>query len=119
MRAARAVRQRQHELLLALNPAAYVCDRATEKVYDTLGISDRYGFNLLGGPAHCATTPQIDQEMGAFINKFLLGQSDVDTHIRDVPDDFKNIDAARWTAWWGKGKPVLAAAKTTMNDVAP
>ena len=101
------------------NPAAYVCDRATEKVYDTLGISDRYGFNLLGGHAHCATTPQIDQEMGAFINKFLLGQSDVDTKIRDVPDDFKNIDAARWTEWWGKGKPVLAAAKTTMNDVAP
>jgi hypothetical protein len=101
------------------NPAAYVCDRATEKVYDTLGISDRYGFNLQGGHAHCATTPAIDQEMGAYIDKFLLGKTEVDTHVRDFPEDFNGIDAARWTAWWGTGAPVLPDAKTTMNDVAP
>ena len=66
------------------NPSAYVCDRAVEKVYDTLGISDRYGFNLQGGHAHCATTPQIDQEMGAYIDKFLLGKPDVNTKISEL-----------------------------------
>jgi dienelactone hydrolase len=89
------------------NPSAYICDRATEKVYDTLGVSDRFGFNLQGGHAHCATTPAIDKEMGAFINKFLLGQSDLNTTIRDYPTNFASIDYARWTAWWGTTKPIL------------
>src|SRR5581483_9790188 len=41
------------------NPSSYICKPATEKVYDTLGISDRFGFNLLGGHQHCATLPVI------------------------------------------------------------
>ncbi len=93
------------------NPSAYICNRATEKVYDTLGISDRFGFDLLGGHQHCATLPVIDQEMKAFIDKFLLSKADVNTHIRDYPEDFNNIDAAKWTAWWGTGKPQFPPAK--------
>ena len=89
------------------NPSAYVCCRAAERVYDTLGVGDRFGFNILGGHAHCATTPRIDSEMGAFINKFLLGQTNVDTNIRDFHDDYSKIDYARWTAWWGTGKPTF------------
>ncbi len=71
-------------------------------------MSDRFGFNLQGGHAHCATTPAIDKEMGAFINKFLLDQSDQNTIIRDYPTNFASIDYARWTAWWGTTKPILA-----------
>jgi hypothetical protein len=89
------------------NPSAYVCCRAAEKVYDTLGVSDRFGFNIIGGHPHCATTPAIDAEMGAFIDKFLLGQTNVDTKIRDYHSEYSNIDYARWTAWWGTAKPVF------------
>jgi hypothetical protein len=89
------------------NPSAYVCDRATEKVYDTWGIGDRFGFNIIGGHPHCATTPDIDSEMGAFINKFLLGQTNANTNVRDYPSDYSGIDHARWTAWWGTGKPTF------------
>ena len=89
------------------NPSAYVCCRATERVYDALGASDRFGFNISGQHGHCATTPVIDREMGAFINKFLLSQSAVDTKIRDYPTNYASIDYARWTAWWGTQKPVL------------
>jgi hypothetical protein len=93
------------------NPSAYVCCRAVEQAYATLGVSDRFGFNINGGHPHCATTPAIDSEMGAFINKFLLGQTNVDTNIRDYPSDYSSIDYARWTAWWGTGKPVFPIGK--------
>ena len=86
------------------NPSAYVCNRATERVYDALGISDRFGFLIDGQHGHCQTTPSIDKQMGAFINKFLLGQTNADTIVRDFPSSFTNIDYARWTAWWGTAK---------------
>jgi hypothetical protein len=89
------------------NPSAYVCCRATEQIYDTLGVGDRFGFNIIGNHPHCATTPAIDNEMGAFINKFLLSQTNVDTKIRDFPGEYTNINYARWTAWWGTTKPIL------------
>ena len=53
-------------------PSTFVCCKAVEKIYATLGLSDRFGYNLIGNHAHCATTATIDTEMGAFINKFLL-----------------------------------------------
>ncbi len=89
------------------NPSAYVCNRATEKVYDALGISDRFGFVIDGQHGHCQTTPAIDKQMGAFINKFLLGQTNVDTVVRVFPESYSSIDYARWTAWWGTTKAVL------------
>lgn len=89
------------------NPSAYVCCRAAEKVYDNFGIGDRFGFNIIGGHPHCATTRSIDAEMGAFVNKFLLGQADVDTRIRDFHPEYSTIDYARWSAWWGTGKPTF------------
>jgi hypothetical protein len=84
------------------NPSCYVCCRAVERVYTNFGIADRFGYNIIGGHNHCATTPIIESEMGAFINKFLLGQTNVNTLVRDVDLTISNsVNYARWTGWWG------------------
>ena len=31
-------------------PSTYVCCKAVEQIYDTFGISDRFGYNIIGGP---------------------------------------------------------------------
>jgi hypothetical protein len=39
------------------NPSCYVNCRAVERIYDTFGISDRFGFNIIGGHAHAQPSP--------------------------------------------------------------
>src|SRR5262249_8725987 len=63
------------------NPSCYANSRAVEKIYNTFGIGDRFGFNIIGGHNHCATTPSIEAEMGAFLDKFMLGNTNVNTLI--------------------------------------
>jgi hypothetical protein len=95
-------------------PSTYVCCLAVEKIYGTFGISDRFGFNIIGNHAHCATTASIDNEMAAFVNRFLLSSNNVNTLIRDYPtnngvmvNNYGTIPAASWTSWWGTTNAVL------------
>src|SRR5262249_50407112 len=83
------------------NPSHYVTCRAIEQIYNMFGIPDRFGYNILGGHDHCATLPSIDNEMGAFINKFLLDQTNVNTLIRDYDSSLNSINYAQWYNWWG------------------
>ena len=82
-------------------PGGAVTCRAVEQLYNTFGIGDRFGFNIIGGHNHCATTTSIDNEMGAFLDKFMLANTNVNTLIRDYPAGYSSIDYARWSAWWG------------------
>lgn len=87
------------------NRANYVSARATQRVYETLGIGDRFGFIIDGGHNHCAIPDSQHAPIANFVDKFLLGISDADTNVRVHPyDDF---DYRRWTAWWGRGLPTF------------
>lgn len=88
------------------NRANYVSARATQRVYETLGIGDRFGFIIDGGHNHCAIPASQHAPIANFVDKFLLGISDADTNVRVHPygDDF---DYRRWTAWWGRGLPTF------------
>ncbi len=89
------------------NPSCYVCCRAVEQIYGTFGVPDRFGYNIIGGHDHCATTPGIDSDMGAFINRFLLDQTNVNTLIRDYDSSYSTIDYASWFSWWGVANYVV------------
>jgi len=93
------------------NRPNYVSSRATQKVYETLGVGDRFGFVIDGNHGHCAIPASQVPVLAAFVDKFLLGMDDVDTEVRTHPfgDEF---DYERWTAWWGSDK-------TTLNDWNP
>ena len=83
-----------------------VSSRATQRIYETLGIGDRFGFIIDGGHNHCTLPASQNAPLAAYVDKFLLGQADADTNVRIHPfgDAF---DAARWTDWWGSNKPTL------------
>jgi len=86
------------------NPSCYVSCRAAEQVYAAFGIADRIGFNIVGGHNHCATTAGIDAEIGAFLDKFMLGNTNVDTMIRTPASA---LDFSRWIHWWGTTNPIF------------
>lgn len=90
------------------NPSCYVSCKAVEQVYETFGISDRFGYNIEGGKPHCATTASLNADIGAFLDKFLLGQTNLNTVTnRHVPGNYSSINHTRWTAWWGTGSPIF------------
>ena len=88
------------------NPANYVSARATQEVYNTFGIGDRFGFFIDGKHPHCGTLPAEAPAISSFVSKFLLGNASTVTDVEVTP--FPTLDAKRWTAWWGthsKGEP--------------
>lgn len=83
------------------NRSNYVSARATQRIYNTLGIGDRFGFYIDGGHAHCATLPAESPAITAFVDKFMLGRSNVSSDVEVNP--YPGLDYQRWTAWWGRG----------------
>ncbi len=64
------------------NPSCYVCSKACQQVYNALGIADRFGFSVVGGHMHCQVPSNQIPEIGAFVDKFLLGNDTVNTKHR-------------------------------------
>ncbi|HEX3470506.1 MAG TPA: hypothetical protein VHT28_04925 [Silvibacterium sp.] len=108
------------------NGSNYISARATQRIYNTLGIGDRFGFYIDGNHQHCATLPAEAAPIQAFVNRFMLGQSaDTDVAVYPNPADttdygypivvsgggyayyFPTIDYRRWTDWWGSNKPIF------------
>jgi hypothetical protein len=89
------------------DPSGYVSSRATQRIYKTLGIEDRFGFSIIAGHPHCQVPAAQVPEIEAFVDKFMLGLDSVDTHVTTNP--YPEMDYKRWTAWWGTGNPVLPA----------
>ena len=79
------------------NPSCDVCSRAAREVYNTLGISDRFGFSIVGGHSHCAIPNSQIPEIEAFVDKFMLGKDTVKTD--SIADSPYNIDLSPWITW--------------------
>lgn len=78
--------------------SAYVSLNAARKVWAKLGIEDRMGYSINGGHMHCQLPESQFPEVEAFLDKFLLGKTDVDTNnILIAPTNFKeNVDLSKW-----------------------
>jgi len=88
------------------NPSCYVASRATKEVYKTLGIADRFGFYIDGQHGHCAIPTNQRPAIEAFVDKFMLGKSSVNTDTITV-NPYPGMDYQSWFSWWGKGKAVF------------
>lgn len=82
------------------NRSNYVAARAAQQIYNTFGIGDRFGFYIDGGHPHCGTLPAEAPAIGAYLDKFLLGNTTANTDVEVNP--FPTLDYTRWTAWWGR-----------------
>ena len=94
------------------NPSCYICSKATQQIYDTLGISDRFGYLIDGGHGHCQVPASQLPAIGAYLDKFMLGMTDANTSVAVSPASFASIDFARWYQWWGTASPVLPDASS-------
>lgn len=85
------------------NRSNYISARATQQVYNTFGIGDRFGFYIDGGHSHCATLPAEAPAIAGFVDKFMLGDATANTDVEVHP--YPTLDYGRWTAWWGTNDP--------------
>jgi len=85
------------------NRSNYVSARATQQIYNTFGIGDRFGFYIDSGHNHCATLPAEAPAVAAYVDKFMLGVATANTDVEVNP--YPTLDYGRWTAWWGTNDP--------------
>ena len=76
----------------------YVSCQAARMVWKAFGIEDRMGFSIQGGHMHCMLPESQYPEVEAFIDKFLLGKTDVDTCVSKA-DMFEDVDYLKWMPW--------------------
>lgn len=83
------------------DPSIYVSANAAIKVWERFGISDRIGYSIVPGHGHCQLPQSQYPEVGAFLDKFLLGKVDVDTKIRIAPDEYPiKYNYEKWIVGW-------------------
>jgi hypothetical protein len=98
------------------NRSNYISARATQRVYDTFGIGDRFGFYIDGGHPHCGTLPEEAPAIAAYLDRFLLDDATANTNVRVHP--YPTLDYGRWTAWWGRDRdPEFPNDWNTMGTV--
>lgn len=83
------------------NLSCYVCSKACQQIYNSLGVPERFGYSIIGGHSHCAVPSSQTPEIEAFVDKFLLSK-DVNTNIATAS---YSIDLSPWITWTA---PVLA-----------
>lgn len=76
----------------------YVSCQAARMVWKAFGIEDRMGFSIQGGHMHCMLPKSQYPEVEAFIDKFLLGKTDVDTFVTKAYM-FEDMDYLKWMPW--------------------
>lgn len=77
--------------------SGYVSCRAAKKVWETFGIADRFGFSIVAGHGHCMLPDRQRPEVEAFIDKFLLDDTSVDTNVEIHP--YTDTDVQKWINW--------------------
>ena len=87
------------------DPSAYVSMNGAMKVWEQYGIDDRVGYSIVAGHGHCSLPQSQYPEVEAYLDRFLLDKTDVDTRVRIAPESYSNIDLDLWTGWWGQGEP--------------
>ncbi len=81
--------------------SGYVASKAAEMVWEALGISDRFGYSIVGGHPHCILPESQVPEVEAYIEQFLLGNESADTDVAVSPYE---TDLSPWINW---GTPEL------------
>lgn len=78
--------------------SGYVSGQAAREVWTAFGISERMGFSIEGGHPHCQLPLSQYPEVTAFIRRFLLDDTTMDTNITNAPM-FENVDWQKWVPW--------------------
>ncbi|KAI1384515.1 carbohydrate esterase family 15 protein [Hypoxylon trugodes] len=79
--------------------STYGCSIAARMVYTSLGAEDAIGLSQAAhGTSHCSMPSSQNPEVAAFYNKYLLGQTDVETDVVKTDGKFTWY-APQWIDW--------------------
>ncbi|MEO0293571.1 MAG: T9SS type A sorting domain-containing protein [candidate division WOR-3 bacterium] len=76
--------------------SGHVACKAAHEVWKALGVPDRFGFSKVGHSDHCVLPDIQRPEVIAFIEKFLLGDTTINTNVEISP---YNPDLSKWITW--------------------
>ncbi|CAL1714691.1 unnamed protein product [Somion occarium] len=81
--------------------SSFGCMTAAHTIWQALGVPDNHGFVQVGGHAHCAFPSTLNDQLFAFINKFLLGQNTNTSDILTTNGVFGNAtwQPSDWITW--------------------
>ncbi|KAK0610812.1 hypothetical protein B0T14DRAFT_500029 [Immersiella caudata] len=77
--------------------STYGCMAVARKIYQGLGVQDRFGYSQVGGHNHCSFPSAQSAELNAFVGRFLLGKS-VSTGVLRTDQNI-NLDLTAWSPW--------------------
>ena len=78
--------------------SSFTTSVAAAEIYGALGAREAMGASQVGAHPHCTEVPQAQlDELGLFIDEFLLGKSDA--HPAVLRSDKVVPDRARWITW--------------------
>lgn len=89
--------------------SGHVACKAAQEVWNALGVPGRFGFSKVAGHKHCQLPESQVPEVAAFVEKFMLGNTSVNTDISRSP---YNTDLTQWITWQ---TPELAHMPTTSD----
>ncbi|MCD0462424.1 endo-1,4-beta-xylanase [Roseiconus lacunae] len=81
--------------------SGYVSCQAAHEVWKNFGVGDRFGFSIVADHPHCQLPDNQRPEVEAFVDKFLLGRTEVDTSVSKHP--FESVEHEFWYDGWTKG----------------
>ena len=90
--------------------SGHVGSKAAHEVWKALGVPDRFGFSIVAGHPHCQLPNSQRPEVTAFVEKFLLGNTTVNTGISTST---YNTDLSPWVTW---KTPELAETPTSIDN---
>src|SRR5690606_35764012 len=80
------------------NESSFTNSVAAAEIWAGIGAQGAMGASQVGGHDHCSGVPQAQlDELGAYIDKFLIGTGTADTNV--LRSDQITPDRARWTPW--------------------
>ncbi len=83
--------------------SGHVGSKGVQEIYNALGVSGRFGFSIITDHPHCVVPNSQIPEIEAFLEKFLLGDTTVNTNISTTP---YTTNLSPWITW---ETPVLTA----------
>lgn len=98
------------------DPSGYPTTMAAIEIYKAMGIEDRIGFNFAKGHSHCQAASSQNTSCQKFIDRFLKGNSSVDTKVRE---NALNVDCSKWMKAWAGTTLELSSSSFSAKIVSP
>ncbi|EAU87167.1 Cip2 [Coprinopsis cinerea okayama7 len=80
--------------------SVYGCMVTGRKIYQALGVPNNMGISQIGGHNHCMFPGSQQNDLNAFVDKFLRGNNNANTNIQrtDAPNNAGFVES-QWVNW--------------------